>query len=140
MDQRIEIAREVAMSYIGTYYKWGGDDPSGFDCSGFVIEVLKSIGAFPRKGDSTAAGLYQRYARVSGPDLGNLVFYGTSKVTHVEFCLGKELAIGASGGGSRCTNDAMAIQLNAYIKIRPIKSRTGIMGYSDPFQRWRRDD
>jgi D-gamma-glutamyl-meso-diaminopimelic acid endopeptidase CwlS len=135
MDQRIEIAREVAMSYIGTYYKWGGDDPSGFDCSGFVIEVLKSVGVFPRKGDSTAAGLYERYSRASGEDLGNLIFYGIRVVTHVEFCLGRGLAIGASGGGSRCTNDAMAIQLNAYIKIRPIKSRTGIIGYSNPFIR-----
>lgn len=78
MDQRIKIAREVAMSFIGTYYKWGGDDPSGFDCSGFVIEILKSVGAFPRQGDSTAAGLYERYARANGPDLGNLVFYGTN--------------------------------------------------------------
>jgi D-gamma-glutamyl-meso-diaminopimelic acid endopeptidase CwlS len=139
MDQRIEIAREVAMSYIGTYYKWGGDDPSGFDCSGFVIEILKSVGAFPRQGDATAAGLFARYARANEPDLGNLVFYGTSNgvVKHVEFCLGKGLAIGASGGGSRCTNNAMAIQLNAYIKIRPIKSRIGILGYSDPFQGWR---
>jgi len=28
-----------------TFYLWGGDDPlAGFDCSGFVIEILKSVG------------------------------------------------------------------------------------------------
>jgi len=143
MDQRIKIAREVAMSYIGTPYKWGGDDPSGFDCSGFVIEILQSVGAFPRSKDTTAKGLYNRYQEVNdGNDLGNLVFWGenTGAIKHIEFCLGHGLAIGASGGGRNCHDPFVAMELNAYIKIRPIKSRIGIIGYVDPFQGWRDND
>ena len=142
MDKRIEIAREVAMSYLGTPYIWGGNDPEGFDCSGFVIEILQSIGIFPRHQDTTASGLFNRYQRTNGNDLGNLVFWGTSQgsIKHVEFCLGYGLAIGASGGGRSCINKATAMRLNAYIKIRLINSRVGVLGYVDPFQDWRDND
>ena len=44
----------TALSYRGTPYVWGGDDPSGFDCSGFVLECLKSVGLLPERADLTA--------------------------------------------------------------------------------------
>lgn len=140
MDQRIQIAREIAISYEGLFYKWGGDDPSGFDCSGFIIEILKSVGAFPRSGDMTADGLYKRYTPCVGDELGNLVYWGTAtnpRARHVEFCIGHGLAIGASGGGSKTLTHADAIKQNAYIKIRPYGSRIGIIGFNDPFIGWR---
>ena len=34
----------VAMQYLGTPYVWGGGDPSGFDCSGFVMYVFSQVG------------------------------------------------------------------------------------------------
>ena len=54
------VATKVAWHYLGTPYIWGGDDFSGFDCSGFVIEILKSVGILPRDGDWTAAMLKSR--------------------------------------------------------------------------------
>lgn len=51
----------TALSYLGTPYIWGGDDPSGFDCSGFVIECLKSVGLLSEKEDYTADGLYHLF-------------------------------------------------------------------------------
>jgi len=137
---RQEIATKVAWSFLGKPYLWGGDDPvAGFDCSGFMNEVLKSVGALPRKGDWTAAALRDRFAAaaVAQPYAGCLVFYGPTTagpITHVEFCLDGEHSIGASGGGSKTLSPADAVAQNAYIKVRPILSRAGIVAYVDPFR------
>lgn len=131
-------ALAVAKAFLGTPYIWGGDDPSGFDCSGFVIEVLKSVGVLPRNGDWTADRLYMDQFRgldISAPVCGALVFWFNNdlKAVHVEICLDTVLAIGASGGGSGTRTPADAWKQNAYIKIRPIASRPGHRRYVDPF-------
>jgi len=38
-------AAAVAQRYLGTPYRWGGESPSGFDCSGFVMYVFSKVGA-----------------------------------------------------------------------------------------------
>lgn len=129
-----ELAREIAMAYIGTLYRWGGDDPSGFDCSGFVIEILQSVGKLPRKGDWSAGALSTMFPKIENPSLGCLVFYDNGQsIIHVEFCLNEELSIGASGGGSTTLTQADAISQNAYIKIRPFRSRGNLNYFVDPF-------
>ena len=129
-----ETALKIAWSFLGRPYIWGGDDPMrGFDCSGFVIECLKSVGKLPQKGDWTANTLFGLFRKVQDPDLGCLVFWGSPRIIHVEFCIDDKLSIGASGGGSRTKTEADAISQNAYIKIRPFRSRNGIAGFCDPF-------
>lgn len=135
----IKLATEIAKHYLGLPYRWGGDDPTtGFDCSGFVIELLKSVGKLPRSGDWTAQGLWDRFweYREDEPSEGCLAFWhnGSGKIIHVEYCINHELSIGASGGGSSTTNAQIASDQNAYIKIRPIHSRTNLAGYRNPFQ------
>jgi len=134
----LTIVEAIAFAFIGQPYKWGGDDPmAGFDCSGFVIELLKSVGKLTRSGDWTAAMLWESLSPVrrDEPYKGCLVFWKNShgSVIHVEYCLDERLAIGASGGGSSTVTVQDAINRNAYIKVRPIKSRANIAGYADPW-------
>jgi hypothetical protein len=127
-------------------YRWGGDDPiAGFDCSGLVIECLRSAGLLPRDGDWTAAALRDLFA---GPGrerdippsralpAGALVFWGSPRITHVELVWrvlddGTVLTIGAAGGGSATVDAAAAERQNAYVKVRPLRS--GWVVAVDPF-------
>lgn len=137
MDRR-EIATKVAWHYLGTPYVWGGDDFSAFDCSGYVLEILQSVGLVPHNQDTTAHGLYAMFVsrKVDLPTRGCLVFWERSgKMVHVEFCLDTDLSIGSSGGGSATEDEADAILQNAYVKVRPFAPRKGHakLYYVDPF-------
>lgn len=134
-----DIAVDYVMRYIGTFYSWGGDDPSGFDCSGIAIEMLKAVGLMKRKVDATAAMLWEKFKdkQVNEPYKGCLVFWynnTTKKIIHIEICINNRLSVGASGGGSRTKTKEDAIRDNAFIKMRPFKSRAYIHGFVDPFK------
>ena len=136
----VDLATKVAWSFHGLHYKWGGDDPmAGFDCSGFCIEILKSVGVLPREGDWRAVDLYNRFKPHSFPIAyeGMLVFWHSSKdennIIHVEYCLDSTFSIGASGGGGSTITEQDAIEQNAYIKVRPFKSRKNVALILDPF-------
>lgn len=144
-DSARAMALEIAWRYLGKPYRWGGDDPmAGFDCSGFIVEILQSVGLIARRKDFTAHGLWEFFSaqgcQIEGPADpydGCLVFYSQFPATpaiHVEMCLNGKLSIGASGGGSSTKSLQDAIDRNAYIKIRPFRSRQGIKGFLDPFK------
>jgi cell wall-associated NlpC family hydrolase len=134
-----DIADKIAFSFLGKPYVWGGDDPvNGFDCSGMCIEILKSVGLLPRKGDWTAQGLWDRFNEyeLDKPHKGCLVFWTNIKgdrIVHVEYALTGQLSIGAAGGGSKTKNRNDAINQNAYIKIRQWKTRPRVKGFIDPY-------
>jgi len=144
-EEALTIARTVALSLLNKPYLWGGDDPmAGFDCSGFCIEILKSVGLLPRSGDWPARGLWKvfdddehRNAReLEEMEEGCLVFWHSGvdhdRIVHIEYALNNELTIGASGGGSANTDLATAIEKNAYIKVRPVRERN-LHGLLYPF-------
>jgi len=138
-EDKRKLALVYAFSFVGTFYKWGGDDPSGFDCSGYIIEILKSVGILPRRFDTTANGLYRKFQnnKLDKPKPGALIFWPkTSKPNeagHIELAIDAWHTLGASGGGSKTLTEADAIRDNAYIKMRPIKRNRNVLAILEPF-------
>ena len=86
-----------AKTFLGVPYVWGGETPSGFDCSGFTQYVMKQNGlSIPR----TAAEQFATGTPVNKSDLkiGDLVFFTTYKpgASHVGFYMGDGNFIHAS--------------------------------------------
>ena len=65
--------------YLGTPYKYGGEDESGMDCSGFVQTVFRE--ALGIKLPRTVAQQWKSTTPISDDELafGDLVFFRTSK-------------------------------------------------------------
>ena len=79
----------IARTLLGIAYVYGGDDPSGFDCSGFTQYVFRKAGiSLPR----TASAQQREGTRVSNPQPGDLVFYG-SPAWHVGIYTGGDMMI-----------------------------------------------
>jgi len=134
-----DIATKIALSFLGRPYVWAGDDPiAGFDCSGFIIEIMKSVGRLPLKGDWKAKHLYKKWEenKTSYPYEGCLVFWGKTPegIYHVEYCINEDLSIGARSGSKKTKTLEDAIKQNAYIMIRPIRSRRPF-AFVDPFMK-----
>ena len=75
VSDKAKIVIDEAFKHLGTPYVWGGTTPSGFDCSGYMQYIYKSVGvSLPRVSESQ-----QQYGtQVSIYDLkpGDLIFFG----------------------------------------------------------------
>ena len=87
---------EEAETWIGTPYKWGGEDKDGADCSGFVQSTFKTCGIkLPR----TSYDQFDTVEKIEKDDLqaGDLLFFKRrSKVSHVGIYIGGNRMIHAS--------------------------------------------
>ncbi len=133
------LAVGYARAFLGTPYRWGGDDPmSGFDCSGFVVEILQGVGILSLGRDYTAHDLMTIFkpAVVASGYAGCLAFWTDKqgRATHVMLMIDAEHVIGAAGGGSATVSVVDAIRENAYIKLRPLSYRRDAPIIIDPFK------
>lgn len=92
----------VAQRYAGTPYVWGGESARGFDCSGFIIRVMRDLGyqALPH-----SAAEQFTYGKPIAQELlkpGDLVFFANTYkpgISHVGIYLGQRRFIHAAGTG-----------------------------------------
>lgn len=130
--EKIDMAVSYALMFVGSPYRWGGETPmGGFDCSGFVQEVLASVGySFGR--DHNSQMMYRHFKSKGAreiKDVGALSFYGKSSdaIGHVGFCISDFQMVEAAHGSSKTFTIDDAIARKAYIKIRPISRRSDLV-------------
>lgn len=84
---------DYAQQFIGIPYKWAGEDPSGFDCSGFTKYVFNNIGIeLPHNAHMQANLPKGQQLSLEEALPGDLVFFGTRsgkdyRVTHTGIVL-----------------------------------------------------
>ena len=109
----------MAASLKGRPYRWGGDGPHSFDCSGYVRYVLRKEGVnhLPR----TSAGISHRVHHVSkhGRHRGDLIFFRSGgHVYHVAIYAGHGKIWHAPGSGRSVTR--ARIWTSSYVVGRPV--------------------
>lgn len=124
----IEFMIDYAKCFIKIPYIWGGSHPCrGYDCSGFIQEVLSSVGLNPPS-DVTAQDLYRFLSNNHNwhkqVDRGSILFFGKDimNITHTALALNSYAMIEAGGGGHLTTTIDASIRNNAFIRIRPIRN------------------
>lgn len=94
----------TADSYVGTPYKWGGETPRGFDCSGFVQYVFREHGIeLPRSSRQQVQVGEVLPVGLDALEPGDLMFFASngSRIDHVAIYAGNNEIIqsSSSGGG-----------------------------------------
>ena len=94
-----ELIKE-AKKWLGTKYKYGGHSKSGTDCSGFVMQIYKSVYDIKLPRSSREQQEFCKKIKKSQLKIGDLVFFATGKkkgkVSHVGLYIGNGEFIHAS--------------------------------------------
>lgn len=111
-------AVDVALSQVGTPYRYGGAGPSGFDCSGLVHYSYREAGKLlPR----TTGQLWDDTVSVGRADLraGDLLFFRIDgKMQHVGLYVGNGQFVHAPSSGRRVSVASLSSDFYAHAFLR----------------------
>ena len=99
-EKGYQIAK-YALQFVGYPYSWGGRDPSGFDCSGFVYYVYEQFGITLNRvaQDQARNGYHVDASELQAGDI--LCFYsGSSYIGHVGIYLGYGMFVHAQNSAT----------------------------------------
>lgn len=89
---------ELAQSFLGIPYFWGGKSTEGFDCSGFVQSIFKAHDIELPRDSYMQAEYFNAEIDLSAAIPGDLLFFDEQdKISHVAISLGNEDFINARG-------------------------------------------
>jgi cell wall-associated NlpC family hydrolase len=96
---------EVAKKYEGTPYKWGGESPEGFDCSGYLNYIFDEAEKIDL--DRTVDGIYADGTKVDAPAVGDIVFFNLEGdgPSHAGVYIGNDQFIHASSSKGVITDE-----------------------------------
>jgi len=96
-NARVKRVLDYACAQLGKPYRWGGEGPNSFDCSGLTMRAWQQAGvSLPHN-----AAMQSRYGtRVSAENLrpGDLVFFNRS-ISHMGIYIGNDLMLHAPRTG-----------------------------------------
>ena len=81
-----EALRRTANNLIGSPYRYGGTNPSGFDCSGFTSYVYQNTLNIPLNRSSESQSRMGKTVNLRNLQVGDLVFFKlkpNGKINHV---------------------------------------------------------
>jgi cell wall-associated NlpC family hydrolase len=106
--QQAVRATEVALSMVGRPYRYGGDTPAGFDCSGLVSYSYAQVGL---RASRETRSLRAQAAFIRTADLrrGDLLFFDQEgkKSSHVGLYLGDGRFVHAPSSGGKVRIDRL---------------------------------